>query len=316
MESYEPSQLTRCKNLLPDTHHAHAEFALSEGFTHLVNLTDGATRCLLSGRAFKPRRGGVYLWIAENGEAYVGKAKFVRSRLSQHAANHPDLSWAFFKYVPEARRDSIEQETIRRADRLFRTRNIKHALMTSVRRPLDELIEPESQAKFLAGEEIGLGEWRSHSELNIKQDVGWRRFHSEPQGSAAAQALRLFVERALPRAADTEVAYWSVTAAPKNHLLRVNAGQQEVFTVTEYESKLVARVLTPQPRLGVVEGPTYETASYVSAVPADFLGEWLTGRRLTSARDLVVRLMRQSQPLNSRSHCTRLINLAFDLNRE
>jgi len=86
--------------------------------------------------------------------------------------------------------------------------------------------------------------------------------------------------------------------------------------VAEYDGEVVARVLTPQPRLGMVEGPIYETVSYVSAVPVDVLSEWLTGRRLWSARELVIRLMRQSQPLNSRSHCPRLIDLAFDLDRD
>jgi hypothetical protein len=311
----EPPQLAHCKNLLPVAHHRHAEFALNEGFTHLVDLTDGASRCLLSGRSFKPRRGGVYLWITENGEAYVGKAKWVRSRLSQHAANHPDLRWAFFKYVSEAERDSVEQETIRRADRLFRTRNIKHALMTSVRRPLDELIDPESQEKFLAGEEIGLGEWRSHPELNPKQDVGWLRFQAEPDGAVAAEALRVFVERALPRAAETEVAYWSVTGVPKHYLLRVNAGHQEVFTVSWSFGQLIARVLTDR-RVSFLSLPAgYETRSYVSIVATQKLERWLSGDRLESTRRLVLRLMRHTEALNSRSHCSRLIDLAFDLDR-
>lgn len=316
MNPFEPSRLTLCKSVLPDAYHRHVEFAFEEGFTHLVDLTDGATRCLLSGRSFEPRRGGIYFWIAENGEAYVGKAKVVRSRLSQHAVNHPDLRWAFFKYVAEHERDTVEQETIRRADQLFTTRNIKHALMTSVHRPLDDLIDPEDQAKFIAGGEMQIGDWRSHPELKAKQEAGWRRFQSQKHAEVAAKALRLFIERTLPRAAETEVAFWSVTAAPKHHLLRLNAGQQEVFTVADYEGELVARVLTPQPRLGLVEGPIYETISYVSAVPVDFLSDWLTGRRLRSARELVIRLMRQSQPLNSRSHCPRLIDFAFDLDRE
>lgn len=288
---------------------------MDEGFTHFVDLTGGASRCLLSGRSFKPRRGGIYFWITEVGEAYVGKAKLVRSRLSQHVLNHPDVRWAFFKHVAEFERDAIEQETIRRADRLFKTRNIKHALMTSVRRPLDEAIAPEDQERFLGGEAIGLGEWRMHHDLKTKQETGWRRFQALPHGPAAANALRLFIERALPRPAATEVSYWSVTAAPQHYLLRVNAGQQEVFTLADFGGEVIARVLTPQPRLGVIEGPIYETGSYVSAVPVDVLSDWLTGRRLRSARELVIRLMRQSQPLNSRSHCPRLIEMAFDLDR-
>lgn len=300
---------------MPASLHKHAEFALRQAFTNLIDVANEKSLCLLAGRRFNPKRGGVYFWITESGQAYVGKAKSFHSRLTQHLNNHPDIRWAFFKYVREEHRDAVERETISLADKHFPTRNIKHAEATVLHRPFDDLVPADERRQFLNGEELSLGQWMPMPRQHLKQQSNWRIYSASPEAEIAAVALKLFVERAIPKAAITEAAFWSVTARPSGHLLRVNVGQQEVFTVGEYGAGLSARILTSEPQEIFPGPPLYQTQSYVSEVSPKHLDAWFSSCRLLSSRKLVVRLMRQTQQLNSRSHCPQLVDHAFGLTR-
>jgi hypothetical protein len=80
-------------------------------------------------------------------------------------------------------------------------------------------------------------------------------------------ALRVFISNCIPNPASTENRFWSVTLYPQQGtLLRVNSGQQEVFTVFDADGDgyLVARPLASK-WLNVkefLEGPHYKTQSF------------------------------------------------------
>ena len=124
----------------------------------------------------------------------------------------------------------------------------------------------------------------------------------------ALAAARTFVHRAMPRPAATEVGFWSLTLFPAKCFLRVNAGQQEVFTCAGGRNRSEARILTDK-RISLLHshGAGYRVPSYVTSMATRAVGEWLQGDALLSCRRLVVRLMRHTTTLNSGSHCPQAV---------
>jgi hypothetical protein len=111
--------------------------AIDLGFTDFFSAEDG----------FKSRNGkawdyaksiGIYFWIAENGEAYIGQTIQLRRRLSQHWAVHLDIIEAAFQRVNARELDYVECDLIKRAGKLYPTRNIKYAIATASHLPLDQ----------------------------------------------------------------------------------------------------------------------------------------------------------------------------------
>ena len=306
------SGLAQCLSCMGPAYAEHASFALGHGFTRLFQSADGFANCVLTGRKRKPRRGGIYFWVAENGEAYVGKATSFYARLRAHLQNHDDIKYAFFKPVARSDRSDVEKQLILAAGRNFAIRNIKHAAISVTHVPFDDIVSPPERELFLKNGELlpqrGRGDL---DEFHRRQLHAFDRFSSDPDFDVACVALGLFISRVIPRPMETETRFWSVTLKPKGHLLRINAGQQEVFTVTPRRSKLWARVLTTEPGNWLSEGPMYATESYVTWVRLDKLSDWLRNSRLQSARELVVGLMRQSKAINYRSHCPQLVEAAL-----
>jgi hypothetical protein len=305
-------QLDRCVSSMGTEFAKHAEFAFSHGFTHLFRSDDGFTNCLLTGRRWKPRRGGVYFWIATNRQVYVGKAASFHGRLRSHLQRHRDVKYAFFKPVAKTARDDVEKWLIRAADGKFAVRNIKHAAYGVMRVPFDEVVPQEERLFFLENGHLPSCVERSElSEFYRRQLDAFQRFSKESDFNATCMALQEFISRAIPRPLETEAIFWSVTLNPAGHLLRVNVGQQEVFTITRIRKKLWARIFTAERKSLFSEGPIYETESYVSWVKPNQLSRWLKNARLQSVRELVVGLMRQSNALNYKSHCPQLIEAAL-----
>ena len=131
----------------------------------------------------------------------------------------------------------------------------------------------------------------------------FERFLRAPGADEALAALQMFVERAIPKPAATEVGFWSVTLFPSSGFVRLNAGQQEVFTYRIAAEGAEVRTLSDR-RLSLLRSrkARYMTESYVDIVAADALDRWLAGERLLATRSLVVRLMRHTTALNSGSH--------------
>lgn len=282
------------------------------GFTDFVSAEDDFRTSLVDGGAWAgAHETGLYFWIAEDGETYVGQTVNARSRLLQHRRTHPDLSYASFQALADDQLNAREAELIEIVGRSFATRNIKHALQTRTHVPFDDFVSEIERHAFLDGTDLDEDHWRALPLLERKQARKFDTFLAMDEASSALGALATFIRKALPKPATTEARFWSVSLCPAGHLLRVNAGQQEVFTVTRgREGDLYAWALALD-RFGLsADGPLYQTASYACKVPLAQIDEWLTGRRLRSCRSLVVQLMRHTTTLNSGSHCPQAVRYA------
>jgi hypothetical protein len=281
------------------------------GFTNFLSPEDNFRTCLRQGQRWDGRKHpGIYFWLAEDGEAYVGKSKEPQARLRTHWRTHRDLIRACFLPCAEKELAAVEARIISRAGGHFRLRNVKLALSTAKHVPFDALISEEEREQFLQGGELFDRPWRTFEVLERLQKKKFERFLATEGGRDALRALQVFVRRAIPKPAATEVGFWSVTIDPANCFIRVNAGQQEVFTVEGITKGRAARVLSAE-RQGLLWSARtrYVTESYDTAVRPSSLNSWLSDERLLSCRRLVVRLMRHTTALNSGSHCPFAVRL-------
>ena len=289
-----------------ETYERWLKLALDHGFTHFLYAQDGFRRLNGSNRLWSGTRPGIYFWLAEDGEAYVGQSVAPRWRLRQHIKAHGDLVHAAFK--PCARRglNALEQTLVDVVGKHFPLRNIKLALSTASAVPFDELVSPAEQEAFLAGEHLSDGEWKALDEHERRQSKKFERFMADPKSAEALACVRLFVTRVIPKPATTEACFWSASLLPDRLFIRINAGQQEVFTL-EWSTDRV-RIFSDR-SLSLLRSwrTNYQTPSWVSPVRPPHLESWLAGYRLLSCRRLVLRLMRHTQALNSGSHCPQLL---------
>lgn len=123
-------------------------------------------------------------------------------------------------------------------------------------------------------------------------------------------AARTFISRAIPKPAATEVGFWSLTLFPSTGFIRVNAGQQEVFTCHAGLVGSEVQVLTDA-RISLMRSQKARghVNSYITALPAENLDRWPQGEALLSCRRLVVQLMRHTAALNSGSHCPQAVRV-------
>ena len=92
-----------------------ADFATDLGFTDFITPEDGFGTELLSRAAWTNASScGIYAWVTENGQAYVGQAVNVRNRLRQHWRNYRDLAYATFQVVPKAELDEVETRLVKK----------------------------------------------------------------------------------------------------------------------------------------------------------------------------------------------------------
>ena len=282
------------------------------GFVDFLSAEDGFRTCLASGRSWKNSGScGVYFWIAQDGETYVGETLSARGRLLEHLRNHPDLSYACFQPVPPEYRKGREAELIEQVNAVFPTRNIKLAVRSDAHVPFDDFVSAIQLAAHLSGHDVEEEEeWRELPVLTQKHARKFDRFLQHNLAQQALQALFIYVWSVIPKPRCTESRFWSVSLFVGPHLLRVNAGHQEIFTLTAVEDgTLYARLLTMVAFEGS-EGPKYQTKSYVNWMPVEDMVDWLTEERLFASRELAVRLMRHTTALNSGSHCPQVIRAA------
>lgn len=163
---------------IPDAFSRWTCFAIELGFTDFVSSEDGFRTDLKSNAAWANHGAcGIYFWVAQDGETYVGKTINARSRLREHWRNHPDLSYACFKQVPEKHLDEIEVALIEKIGAEFRTRNIKHALETKTHVPFDQFVSETARAAFLHGDgNLPDLDWRELPLLEQKQSKKFARF--------------------------------------------------------------------------------------------------------------------------------------------
>lgn len=299
---------------IADSYRAWAKCAAHLGFTDFISAEDGFRTELFSEVPWTNAAScGVYFWIAEDGEAYVGKTVNARARLREHWRNHPDLAYAAFQAIPHSMLDEREQSLIAKVCGQFPTRNIKHAMSTESHVPFDNFVSQEESAAFVGGNlELPDLNWRELPLLAQKQAKKYARLTKSRHFECALKAFVAFVSRVIPKTALTEARFWSVSLFVQCHLLRVNAGQQEVFTVQEgNDGNLYARLFSGLNFGTDSAGPMYQTKSYETIVPIESLEPWLVGEHLLSCRELVVRLMRHTTTLNSGSHAPQMSRAGF-----
>lgn len=290
-----------------------ADTARELGFTDYLSAEDGFTSCFESGEKWRNAKScGVYFWIAENGETYVGETLSARSRLLQHLKRHPDIRYASFQLAPPDERKGIEADLIERVNGLFPTRNIKGAVASEAHVPFDDFISVEDREAHLRGDWLeDDGEWREYPLLSQKHRQRFERLSVLPDAQTILGALFLYIWGVLPRPKVSERRFWSVSLFVGEHILRLNAGQQEMFTISRGEDgQLYARLLALEQFTCDAYGPLYQTRSFVHCLPIEDLPDWLDGAMLASSRELAIRLMRHTTTLHSASHCPQIVRAA------
>jgi len=278
------------------------------GFSDFLSAADGFKSCEGPRPWVNARQPGIYFWLANDGQAYVGQSIQPRARLHQHMKAHGDIVQAAFQVCALDKLDRLEAQLVERAGEHFPLRNIKLAVSTASAVPFDGIVPPEEQAAFLAGGDLPVGEWRDLEQLARLQQRKFEQLRIHAIGDEVIAAAQLFVKRAIPRPADTEVGFWSATIRSSGLLMRVNVGQQEVFTIERRGRTASARIFTAD-RVDWMRSrrSPYQIRSFETRVRADQLAEWLIGKRLLSCRNLIIQLMRHTQALNSASHCPQLV---------
>lgn len=287
------------------------EVARELGFCDFLSEADGFRRCDNQRPWSNARHPGIYFWLAADGQAYVGQSIRPRARLRQHMKTHGDLVHVAFQPCERDELDDLEARLVDRAGEHFPLRNIKLAVSTASEVPFDHIVRPEEQALFLAGGELPSGEEQQFEQFERIQQRKFERLLQHPLGRAALTATGLFIARAIPKPDATEVGFWSATVRAGGILVRVNVGQQEVFTFEASSRAGSVRVFTTD-RVSWLRSwrSPYQARSFVTRLRPAQLNEWLTGPRLLSCRKLVVQLMRHTQALNSGSHCPQLLRAA------
>ncbi len=301
---------------IPDAFLPWHELATELGFVDFLSAEDGFRSSLSSGDRWRgSKECGVYFWIAEDGETYVGETLSARDRLLEHWRNHPDLRFACFQSVAPNERKAREEELIRRVGSKFPTRNIKHAFNTRAFVPFDQFISPPERDAFLVSEiiEEDGDVWQHLPISEQKQARRYQKFAKLPNKDLVLEGLLFFVWSVIPRPRLLENRFWSVSLFPGSNILRVNAGQQEIFTVSRADAgDLIVRALTLRPSGPDPDGPYYKTSSYVDWFRLEELPEWLQeSDRLLSSRELAIQLMRHTTALNNGSHCPQVLRAAW-----
>ena len=306
MEPIKP-QVTTSADGVADPSELWLKIARENGFEDFLMAANGFGRSTSSRRRWANRnRPGIYFWLTENGEAYIGQSVRPLARLRQHQRHHGDITHAAFQRCPRQGLNALEQKLVEIAGRHFTLRNIKFAVSTASPVALDQLISPAEQALFVAGGDLEDGDWPPLDDHVRLQSRKFEQFLAHRDSASALEALQLFVCRAIPKPAATEAKFWSVSLFADRCFVRVNAGHQEVFT---YDARANRVELFSDRSLSWLGSwrTSYQVPSWVNWVRPAHLDQWLAGERLLSCRRLVVRLMRHTQALNSGSHCPQLL---------
>lgn len=283
------------------------EFVTAHGFDDFISPEDGFATCNAAKWA-RANSTGLYCWIAENGDAYLGQAVKVRRRLLAHWRSHKDLIHAAFMEVDASRLSRVEARLIKDLSDKFPTRNVKHAFATAAFVPFDTFMARGDQDEFLRGNApVEPSDWRSLEILETKQAAKFRRLESSPSYRIILYSLRTYIAACVPISPLTENRFWSVTARPFANGFRINVGQQEVLTI----SHGTLRILALERLDNSARGPLYQTASFVHEFAAAGFGEWLTPVRVRACRKLVLHLARHTTSLNNGSHCPQLVRACF-----
>ena len=155
-----------------------ADFATDLGFTDIVTPEDGFGTELSSRTAWTNASScGIYAWVTENEQAYVGQAVNVRNRLRQHWKNYRDLAYAAFQVVPKVELNDVETRLVKKMESKYPILNIKLAASSAKLVPFDQVVTPTMAEEFLHGETIPRSQnWQEWPLLENKQQRNFTVF--------------------------------------------------------------------------------------------------------------------------------------------
>lgn len=249
---------------------------------------------------------GIYFWIAENGEGYIGQALDIRKRLRTHFKNNPDLVAATYLCCKAEALDEIEKTQISRLQDAFPLRNILLVRQSAVHRPLDDIFDLEAQSAFPSvGNPEGWqrGPRRTFPILERRQRQKMARLAQQSEKLELGQiAVTFFVDACIPYPYGTEHRFWSVTAFDRGDMIaRVNVGVQEVLTVHDCTT---VRLLCPEKLSHFASRPLYRSGARAHSLSLEKCAEiFEKPTALQALRSHVISLMRHTTALNARSHC-------------
>lgn len=196
---------------------------------------------------------GIYILEFETGERYVGQARNIASRITQHmhGAGHHS-AWQDIKRIgcceisPE--KLSVTEKAVI-ADQLRRgysLRNVIHNMKPSGARPFDLIISHEDQRHWAAGDESYLVDIGTLSGL---EDVAPSKLERLPAArrpsyfgnslfDAVLDDLAMAVIHFIPNAMQLEGEYWSISDAPNTlggRFATLNVGNLEIMYFPRFE---------------------------------------------------------------------------------
>ena len=146
------------------------KLAQQHKFVDFLSPEDGFRSCTGSGARWANRAvPGIYFWIAQDGEAYVGQSVVPQARLRQHMKVHGDLVRVAFLPCRHEDLDSQETRLVREVGKHLPMRNIKLAVSTAREVPFDQVVTPQEQEAFLGGASLPDRQWRELAHLTQVQ---------------------------------------------------------------------------------------------------------------------------------------------------
>ena len=272
----------------PSSPAGFSAFAIKHGFSQPFAVsTNGHAEHF----KWQEDRCGLYIWLASNGDVYLGQSVNVRRRLIEHQKNHLDLRVAAFRSVAKLDLDREEVRLARLFEAVGPIRNIKLVARTFAVVRYDLAIAD------------GLTAPRAMPEQETKAAKNWRLFYRHPQAAQVIGHVRHFTEHGLPHVWTTEARFWSATAF-RDGGVRINCGQQELFTCTPLpDNTMQIRLLCDRSLDWRLKSRIYRTQSWEH--------HW-SPRKLMTFKDwdkvqaFAEFLMRHTTALNSANHCPQL----------
>lgn len=199
---------------------------------------------------------GIYILHFRNNEFYVGLAKNVVRRYSQHRRNHVDIERISFKPTTDKLLKAVEANDIDFFKSRLRLRNIDGMEDLIIERNVDNIINTEKAQLFVT--DLDFNDFTGEKYVNDILHSNYlyqKSFKQLAQASFYTKlftAVRRYILTCIPMPVKTEYKFWSITCFPLkvsnrcHTVLRLNIYQQEVFTVYhevthEQESILIYR---------------------------------------------------------------------------
>jgi len=195
-------------------------------------------------------RCGVYVLAFEDAQWYVGQSVDVVRRYVEHQANHGDIARVYFKSVEPSALDEVERRMVALLEHEWGwpTRNIRLSSLPKGESELFDLLSESDFERWVRDPSFYLGAG-SRTDLDGQARKLAAR-QAELETHSRAQDVKRLVEeylkRLLPLPLSTQTDYWSLSCLPQAHdktLVRLNLNWQEVFTLIDTPSGLLARIM-------------------------------------------------------------------------